>query len=134
MHDYDYGIWYHIPGFNGYQINDNYVVRSMKMMHANPGHCLKRYGSKDNPYYKLTNDNNERVNVTLKELVDRTFNSGNNLYPVYSDDVYLGSRNKVFTKSMKKDRKYDNMEAHLTIMNNVVDDGTSLTPIIRFYN
>ena len=35
-------IWFYIPGFNGYQINKEGLVRSMKMMYKNPGHILKK--------------------------------------------------------------------------------------------
>ena len=34
-------LWYMIEGFNGYEINKEGVVRSMKMMNADPGHLLK---------------------------------------------------------------------------------------------
>lgn len=35
-------IWYMIDGFNGYEINENGDVRSMKMMWKDPGHLLKK--------------------------------------------------------------------------------------------
>lgn len=86
-------IWYMIEGFNGYEINKEGVVRSMKMMKSNPGHLLKqnKYGE-----YTLTNNRNERVRVTPRELLDIVFNSGHELRPRNENDVYLGSRNKRF--------------------------------------
>ena len=54
-------IWFYIPGFNGYQINKEGLVRSMKMMYKNPGHILKKDKSGK---YTLTNDNNERARAS----------------------------------------------------------------------
>lgn len=87
-------IWYHIPGYNGYQINKKGEVRSMKMMWSDPGHLLKRnkYGA-----YTLTNDQNKRVTVQPKVLLDATFNGVGEPIAVMEHDVYLGGRNKVFS-------------------------------------
>ena len=110
-------IWYHIPGFNGYLINEDGDVRSMKMMYADPGHPLKRYG-KQNPYYILSNDNNEKTKVTVKELLEIVFHSDKSDYatPVYENDVYLGGRNKIINKSPKPKKE---TECRLTICDNV---------------
>jgi hypothetical protein len=82
-----------IEGFNGYEINKDGVVRSMKMMNANPGHLLKlnKYGE-----YTLTNNRNERVRITPRELIHIVFESGLPLVPRPEDAIYLGSRNKKF--------------------------------------
>lgn len=86
-------IWYMIDGFNGYEINENGDVRSMKMMWKNPGHLLKKdkYG-----YYTLTNNFNKRVRISPEELLRIVFHSGNPLRPRPEDAVYLGGRNKRF--------------------------------------
>lgn len=97
-------VWYFIPGFNGYQINSEGIVRSMKMMHKDPGHKLVKDKSGK---YILTNDNNKRVRISPEELMDMTFNSNKELNPVMDDVVYLGGRNKAFTNNpnKKKDNK-----------------------------
>lgn len=92
-------VWFYIPGFNGYQINKEGLVRSMKMMYKNPGHILKKDKSGK---YTLTNDNNERVRVSSEELMNITFNQCNDLRPAMQNEVYLGGRNKVFTKDPHK--------------------------------
>lgn len=90
-------LWYMIKGFNGYEINEQGIVRSMKMMNADPGHQLKLYYNKrGEPYYKLSNNFNKRVNITQRELLDIVFNSGNPLVPRRDDAIYMGGRNKHF--------------------------------------
>lgn len=86
-------IWYMIKGFNGYEINKDGVVRSMKMMNSNPGHHLKL--RKDGKY-ELTNNFNKRVRISPKELLDIVFNNGLPLVPRSENAVYLGGRNKRF--------------------------------------
>lgn len=86
-------MWYMIKGFNGYEINEEGIVRSMKMMNANPGHLLKKddYGR-----YTLSNNENKRVKVSSEELLQIVFHSGIPLVPREEDAIYLGSRNKRF--------------------------------------
>lgn len=86
-------MWYMIEGFNGYEINENGTVRSMKMMWKDPGHLLKldKYG-----YYTLSNNENKRVRITPNELLNLVFNSGLPLKPRPDNAVYLGGRNKHF--------------------------------------
>ena len=104
-------IWYMIEGFNGYEINEEGVVRSMKMMNANPGHVLKL---DKNGKYTLSNNQNKRVRITPQELLDIVFNSGNELKPRPENAVYLGSRNKRFYfDSLHKD---ENGEEKLVAM------------------
>lgn len=86
-------MWYMIEGFNGYEINEQGVVRSMKMMKANPGHQIKLY---DEGYYILSDNKNRRVKRTPQELLDIVFNSGNPLVERPEHAIYLGSRNKRF--------------------------------------
>ena len=89
-------LWYMIEGFNGYEINEEGIVRSMKMMNAKPGHCLKLYTDGVEPYYVLSNNCNKRVKITQRELLDIVFNSGLPLKPRNENAVYMGSRNKRF--------------------------------------
>lgn len=86
-------LWYMIEGFNGYEINEEGVVRSMKRMNAYPGYLLKK---DDEGYYTLTNNRNKRVKMSPRELLDIVFNSGIPLKPRTEDAVYLGGRNKRF--------------------------------------
>ena len=89
-------LWYMIEGFNGYEINEDGVVRSMKMMNANPGHCIKLYTDGFEPYYILSDNFNKRVRKTQRELLDLVFNSGLPLKPRNENAVYMGGRNKPF--------------------------------------
>ena len=86
-------LWYMIEGFNGYEINKDGQVRSMKMMWKNPGHLLKldKHG-----YYTLSNNENKRVRRTPKQLLNLVFNSGLELRPRNENEIYLGGRNKQF--------------------------------------
>lgn len=86
-------LWYMIEGFNGYEINENGQVRSMKMMWKDPGHLLKldKYGR-----YTLSNNKNERIRITPEELLNIVFNSGHPLRPRNENAVYMGGRNKRF--------------------------------------
>lgn len=85
--------WYMIEGFNGYEINKDGQVRSMKMMYANPGRLLKmdKHG-----YYTLSNNENKRVRIHKDELLRIVFHSGLDLVPRPENAVYLGGRNKHF--------------------------------------
>lgn len=60
-------IWYMIPGFNGYEINEDKTVRSMKMFNANPGHFIKLY---DDGTYELSDNHCNRIRKTPDELWD----------------------------------------------------------------
>lgn len=91
--DYIIMLWYMIEGFNGYEINEQGRVRSMKMMWKDPGHLLKL---SDEGYYTLSNNENKRVRRTPKQLIDLVFNSGIPLKPRSEDSVYMGGRNKHF--------------------------------------
>lgn len=88
--------WYMIEGFNGYEINEEGIVRSMKMMNANPGHHIKLYTGETGPYYYLSNNFNKRVRVRQKDLINLVFHSGKPLKPRKDEAIYMGSRNKHF--------------------------------------
>ena len=97
--------WYMIEGFNGYEINKEGTVRSMKMMYANPGRLLK-LGKDD--CYTLTNNENKRVRISRTKLLDIVFNSGLELVPRPDNAVYLGGRNKHFYFDEGVNPKYNN--------------------------
>lgn len=86
-------MWYMIKGFNGYEINDEGIVRSMKMMYANPGHILKK---DKHGYYTLSNNENKRVRMLPQQLLDIVFNSDEPPMVRPDDAVYMGGRNKRF--------------------------------------
>lgn len=98
-------IWYMIEGFNGYEINKDGQVRSMKMMYANPGHLLKM---DKKGYYTLSNNENKRVRIKREKLLDIVFNSCNDLIPRSDDSIYMGGRNKKFYFDEGVNPKYDN--------------------------
>ncbi len=85
--------WYMIPGFNGYEINENLQIRSMKMFRANPGHLLKKQNGK----YVLSNDHNKRVRITPEkawELVQELKRTSPGDVHVREDtDIHITSRN-----------------------------------------
>lgn len=85
--------WFMIEGFNGYELNENGEVRSMKMMHANPGHLLKQDKNGD---YTLSNNENKRVKISPEELLHIVFHSGHPLRPRPDNAIYMGGRNKRF--------------------------------------
>ena len=98
-------LWYMIEGFNGYEINEDGQVRSMKMMWKNPGHLLKldKQG-----YYTLSNNENKRVRMKPEQLLDIVFNSGKPLKPRNENAVYMGGRNKKFYYDEGVNPKSDN--------------------------
>lgn len=68
---YDPNIWwYYIPGFNGYEVSNTLLVRSMKHHAKFPLGILvkpKKYGK--DPSFELSNNNNERVTIRLSQIV-----------------------------------------------------------------
>lgn len=86
-------LWYMIEGFNGYEINKDGVVKSMKRMYACPGHILKK---DDDGYYTLTNNRNKRIKIKPEKLLDIVFNQGHELRPREQEYIYMGGRNKRF--------------------------------------
>lgn len=95
-------IWYMIEDFNGYEINKEGQVRSMKMMYSNPWRLLKLDKNGD---YTLTNNFNKRVKISPEELLDLVFNSGKKLYPREDNEIYLGGRNKSFYVEIHQGKK-----------------------------
>lgn len=98
-------MWYMIEGFNGYEINENGQVRSMKMMHADPGHLLK---IDKKGYYTLSNNENKRVRIHKDKLLEIVFHSGLDLVPRPENAIYMGGRNKRFYFDEGVNPKYNN--------------------------
>lgn len=82
--------WYYIPGFNGYEISNNGIVRSMKHFKKYPfgllvkprevTNVLQLFAEEyDELTYELSDNNNERQLIKRSELLNLAFN---NKYPV----------------------------------------------------
>lgn len=95
-------VWYYIPGFNGYEISNTNIVRSMKHFKKYPFGILIHpvSGTGDNTTFEITNDNNERVRITVGELSSLAHNN-KNVVSGYPRRTYISdnhSRNKVINK------------------------------------
>lgn len=92
-------MWYHIPGFNGYTIREDGLVKSLKFQYACPeGYVIKSHRNRNGDrYVVLSDDNNIRTKITIKELLNAV---KNNEYKYTCDPnrPYYGSRNKVNMK------------------------------------
>ena len=116
-------LWYYIPGFNGYEISNTGIVRSMKHYKRYPYGMLIRPKEISNPLelftksfpeltYELSNNNNERKIIKRSEL---QYLAQNNQYAVqgYPRRTFvtdISSRNiKCF---VQKHHKIDLKEPH----------------------
>jgi hypothetical protein len=111
-------VWYYIPGFNGYEISNDYYIRSMKHWKKYPtGILIKPISTRQSDglqTFELSNDNNERVRVTPFELMELA-KSNNYQYPGYPRKTYqcdMAPRNiHAFIK--KKEQPRYNEEANI---------------------
>lgn len=66
-------LWYCLKDYNGYEYSNDGYLRSMKNYLKNPqGKLIKKYKSKQGPYFMLVNNHNERVKVyesDIKQMV-----------------------------------------------------------------
>lgn len=101
------GYWYPIPGFNGYEIDSNDVVRSFKNFKKYPyGYILKWYNNK--PYtWCLTNNSNERVVITLAEIHAIIVDYKYPIQPRMPYDIDIGSRNRILEHPKPKKKFSD---------------------------
>lgn len=81
-------LWFRIPGFPGYEISNVNLVRSFKSRKKHPFGTLVKW---DKNSITLSNNNNIRVKLTLKEIWD-TVNS-QSITPVHTTEVQNTSRN-----------------------------------------
>lgn len=91
--------WYHIPGYNGYDINKNTMkIRSFKNYKKDPYHIMTvdKYGK-----VTVSNDVKGRTHITPQALYDLTFNSGAKLEPAL-DGIYMSGRQR-----MSKEQGYE---------------------------
>ena len=118
-----YDAWFHIPGFNGYQINPyRQQIRSMKMMYKDPGHVLKpKSRNTDLDFiYELTADDGRRVRVRYSTLLSNTFeNPEIKPQAVDENSTYLGARQKAFSKHHSgKPQKTFKLDLSKNVINN----------------
>ena len=92
--DTDPQLWYEIPGFNGYEMSDYGLVRSMKYFQRLPFGMLIKFSG--NEIYILSNNNNDRIKVPRKDLWDLVVNNPNPTpgYPRTTSQTDCYSRNK----------------------------------------
>ena len=64
-------VWLAIPGYNGYEISNDNIVRSMKHFKKYPYGIQIQPANKDvaDPVYTMSNNDNKRVNVKLSEIL-----------------------------------------------------------------
>ena len=104
-------LWYYIPGFNGYEISNDGYVRSMKHWRRYPyGILLQplKNSNLSNPTFTLTNNDNDRVNVsrsTLIELAKKNLYVKN--YPRKTYETDMDSRNRIVMNPKKKPKLDD---------------------------
>lgn len=66
-------LWFRIPGFPGYEIsNTHHYVRSFKSRKRYPYGTLVQWAGKNRDYIVLTNSNNQRVKLTLDDILKLT--------------------------------------------------------------
>lgn len=106
--------WFKIPGFNGYEISNTGLVRSMKHFKKYPyGLLIKPRERKTNPNpdpsYELSDNNNVRQVVRLSQLQHLARTNPYNQTPCHTDITNIGSRNmRCFIKKELKVQPLDN--------------------------
>lgn len=86
-------MWFRIPGFPGYEISSNGFVRSFKQRKKYKyGNLIKCNKDK----FILSNDNNQRIELSAKEIWTIIYASGNPI-PIHTWEVENKSRNPRMT-------------------------------------
>lgn len=100
-------IWYTIKGYNGYELSNDGLLRSMKNYRKNPyGKLLTKHQDKIGYYYYLTNNNNDRVKV-YEENIKRIVRNDKTKCTRRTEDTDISSRNKLTpTQRQKKKNNY----------------------------
>lgn len=102
--------WNYIPGFNGYELSNTYLVRSMKHYRTSPFGIIiqpKENKNKEDPTYELSNTNGERVAIRLSQLI-YLVHSNHFTIPNYPRKTYqtdISARNKRYLISPPKESK-----------------------------
>lgn len=100
-------LWYYIPGFNGYEISNTGIIRSMKHFKKYPYGMLIKPKEVSDPLelftksfidltYELSNNHNERITIKRSELQQLAYNNTNQVqgYPRLTYVSDIGSRNQ----------------------------------------
>lgn len=98
-------LWYSIPGFNGYEISNGCIVRSMKNYKKYPyGMLISPKGKAENPSFTLSNDNGERVTIKLSEIMKIVSETYNKIpgYPRHTWEYDISGRDKRYLIKGKK--------------------------------
>ena len=108
--------WYYIPGFNGYEISNTGIVRSMKHFRKYPFGILIKPREIKNPIdlftkqyneltYELSDNNNERQVVKRSDLLNLVSSNKYNIegYPRRTVVSDIGSRNLRYFIKKKSD-------------------------------
>lgn len=94
----DTQLWYYIPGFNGYEISDRGILRSMKHYKKHPfGMILQgRVNKDDDIVFTLSNNHNKRVSITRSRLMElaKTNDIPVSSYPRRTFETDVSSRNQ----------------------------------------
>ena len=97
-------IWYCIPGYNGYEYNEDGLVRSMKFFNIYPhGQLLKSHSDKVGSFYYMSNNQNERKKVYIDEI-EKLIASNIKTIRNWNDND-IASRNIVTRKPVNKKGK-----------------------------
>lgn len=68
-------LWYRIYGYNGYEVSNDGYVRSMKHYRKYPFGLLIQPVNEANKIYELSDDNNNRVRISITEIIDLANNN-----------------------------------------------------------
>lgn len=95
------GLWYAIPGFNGYEINCNYVVRSCKNFNKYPnGYFIKNdtknLSNPDTYKWRMSDNSNVVRTMTLNDILIQFMNNpSRTAVTTQGSYVSRGSRNRI---------------------------------------
>ena len=155
VHDNGYFEWWDIPGFNGYQVslckdNNDHFIRSYKYKQYLYGILLlPRNHDPLNPdidkiIYQLTDNDNMRINISMKDIIELVRNNHTFPYPTshiqsksprnrrlwINQDPELTSKKKgLVKKSIPVNKKETTAIAKFTITNNpkpLLDEGEDI--------
>lgn len=106
--------WFYIPGFNGYEISNTGLVRSMKHFKKYPYGILIKTRNKireQDPSFELSDNNNERVIIRLSQLQHLARSNPYSVhgYPRHTICTDIAPRNmRAFIKKQIKVQPLDN--------------------------
>ena len=112
LNPYEPRYWYYLEGYNGYELSNDYYLRSMKHYKAYPcGILIRPKIQGEDPVFTLSDNNNNRVDVHLSTLIKIANNPvrGVSGYPRSTTVTDCSSRNdRHFVKKKKALPPLDN--------------------------